>query len=328
MDRKLANLPRHQTQSSVGHYESWFQRGNHPTRPLAFWVRYTIFHPRGGTPVGELWGIFFDGEKNQILAAKQTLPWGRCRFGSAALDIAIGEARLRDGELSGSVQGGGNTLEWTLHYDGGSHPLLLLPESMYSASLPRAKVLVGTPGACYSGSFVVNGVSYAIEKWPGSQNHNWGSKHTDRYAWGQVAGFEEAPDAFLECATAKLRIGPVWTPWLTNVVLRLDGQQYAVNTILRAARAKASIEYFDWQFQTHDDQVEIQCRFQAPRERFVGLTYGNPPGGAKTCLNTKLASCELTLTRRGQPPRRLHTSHRAAFEILTDDPSHGVPVVA
>ena len=29
----------------AGHYESWFQRANHPSRPLAFWIRYTIFCP-------------------------------------------------------------------------------------------------------------------------------------------------------------------------------------------------------------------------------------------------------------------------------------------
>ncbi len=30
-----------------GHYESYFQRANHPSRPLAFWIRYTVFSPAG-----------------------------------------------------------------------------------------------------------------------------------------------------------------------------------------------------------------------------------------------------------------------------------------
>ena len=30
-----------------GHYESFFQRANHPSRPLAFWIRYTALIPRG-----------------------------------------------------------------------------------------------------------------------------------------------------------------------------------------------------------------------------------------------------------------------------------------
>ena len=79
---------------------------------------------------------------------------------------------------------------------------------------------------------------------------------------------------------------------------------------------------------TRGDQASIQGRIHAPRERFVGLTYGNPPGGTKTCLNSKLASCELTLTLPGQKPRLLRSAHRAAFELLTDDTSHGVPIVA
>ena len=327
MDRNRCNVPRHRPESGVGHYESWFQRGNHPIRPLAFWIRYTLFHPRGGAPSGELWGIWFDGEKEQICAAKQTVAWSSCRLGTSALDVTLGDATLRDGALMGGVQGGGNTLQWDLQYTGGDRPLLLLPERLYSAPLPRAKALVGTPGALFSGSLVVQGTRHAIEGWPGSQNHNWGSKHTDRYAWGQVAGFDDAPDAFLECATAKLRFGPLWTPWLTTVVLRLDGREYAINSIFRAARAQASLTYFDWQLQTHDEQASIRCHIRAPRERFVGLTYGNPPGGTKTCLNSKLASCELTLTRPGQEPRVLHSRHRAAFEILTDDSDHGVPVV-
>jgi len=28
-----------------GHYESFFIRANHPQKPLAFWIRYTIFQP-------------------------------------------------------------------------------------------------------------------------------------------------------------------------------------------------------------------------------------------------------------------------------------------
>ena len=33
-----------------GHYESYFLRANHPDRPLAFWIRYTIFAPKKISP--------------------------------------------------------------------------------------------------------------------------------------------------------------------------------------------------------------------------------------------------------------------------------------
>jgi hypothetical protein len=36
----------------------------------------------------------------------------------------------------------------------------------------------------------------------------------------------------------------------------------------------------------------------APSTAFVGLSYRNPPGGTKTCLNAKTASCALAIARR------------------------------
>ena len=65
----------------------------------------------------------------------------------------------------------------------------------------------------------------------------------------------------------------------------------------------------------------------AARSDFVGLPYYNPPGGTKTCLNSKIARCDLTIRRRGEAPRTLSTRDRAAFEILTEATDHGVPVL-
>ena len=61
---------------------------------------------------------------------------------------------------------------------------------------------------------------------------------------------------------------------------------------------------------------------------FVALRYDNPPGGRKTCLNSKIASARVTLTRKGSAPVTLTTQSRAAFEILTERTDHGVPVLA
>src|SRR4051794_5213562 len=63
-----------------------------------------------------------------------------------------------------------------------------------------AMSLTGIPLADFEGTLNVNGKSFPIKGWRGSQNHNWGLRHTERYAWGQVAGFEGHPDAFSEGA--------------------------------------------------------------------------------------------------------------------------------
>ena len=54
----------------------------------------------------------------------------------------------------------------------------------------------------------VNGDALEIDDWVGSQNHNWGVRHTDRYAWGQVCGFDNAQTSFLEVASAQLKMVP------------------------------------------------------------------------------------------------------------------------
>jgi len=329
-DFQQVNSARFRPGAEVGHYESFFQRANHPTRSLAFWIRYTVFSPKAQpeSAVGQLWAIFFDGEANRICAVKEAFPMQDCRFAGQRLGVRIGPAYLENRSLQGLASQDGRTIEWDLSYDGEQAPLFLVPKESYSRKFPAAKALVGLPFAVYRGTLRVNEDVVSIDGWIGSQNHNWGRKHTDQYAWGQVAGFDNAEDAFLECATARLKIGPVWTPWLTNVVLRLGGRDFALNSIRQGLRATGSYDYFTWSFQTATPEVKISGKIAADKNQFVGLLYDNPPGGTKNCLNTKIARCRVIVERSGEKPLELHTQSRAAFEIVTDDRSHGVPIVA
>jgi hypothetical protein len=324
------NCSRFKPEDPSGFYESYFQRANHPTRPLAFWIRYTSFIPKGqpDKACGELWAIYFDGETNCITAVKETVPISRCSFSRTQLEARINDATLTDGALHGRAVSPSHTLQWSLRYTGHEPTLLLLPESLYEGGFPKAKALVGTPNAEYTGTLTVDGNEIPIDGWRGSQNHNWGSRHTDRYAWGQVAGFDNAPDAFLECCTAQVKLGPFWSPRLTFVVLRDEGQEIALNGLQQAVRASGNFDFFTWTIDARNPQAHIYGRIHAPGAVFVGLSYKNPPGGQKTCLNTKLASADITIERQGQPPRTLKTMHRAAFEILTDRADHGVAIVA
>ena len=345
---KDIHLPQRQNLNSVrfvegtgnGHYESYFLRANHPTKPIAFWFRYTIFSPKAGSQsngekamvgknIGELWAMMFDREKNRVVAAKEEVPFDQCYFSSNGLDVAIADKGvLTPGIVKGSAASGGNTIAWDLVYGGGQQPLKLLPANLYDAPFPKAKALVGSPMVSFSGTITVNGEDYTVDRWIGSENHNWGSKHTDQYAWGQVAGFDNDPDAFLEVGTAKVKVGPFRTPWMTTLVLRYDQKEVAINSLLQAVKAKASYRYFHWEFDTRNENVRIQGNIYGPKENFVGLNYYNPPGDSNTCLNSKIASCRLVVQEKGKPERVFETKNRAAFEILTADRSHGVPVVA
>ncbi len=313
------------TPEKKGHYESYFLRANHPTESRAFWIRYTIFSPKDKSQaaLGEIWAIYFDKAKG-ITAVKQELPLEQCQFNKEPVNVKISASTLVPGKLSGQIDFDSKKIAWQLSYDCNNKPVLLVPTNYLERPFPKAKVVCANPNAIFSGELIVNGETISIDGWMGSENHNWGEKHTDCYAWTQVAGFDNDPDAFFECATAKIRIGPFQTPWMTPMVLRVQGQDYYLNGLLQCVKAKGKFELFKLLFDSRANGVRIHGEVVGNREDFVGLTYFNPPGGSHTCLNSKLSSCQVTLERDGQEPLVLYTKHRAALEIISPRKDHGV----
>jgi hypothetical protein len=172
--RLHANDTRYRPGAQAGHYESFFVRANHPTRPLAFWIRYTIFSPRHHPEqvIGELWAIAFDGDTGRHVAVKREMPLAACAFDPSRFSVHVGDAWLEAGTLSGAAASGGHTIRWDLRYAGDAAPLFLLPVSSYDRPQPPAKALVGLPLAAFSGQLVVDDVPLEIADWVGSQNHN------------------------------------------------------------------------------------------------------------------------------------------------------------
>ena len=317
--RAQVNWAQYDPSQPGGHYESYYLRGNHPQRPLAFWIRYTIFSPAGrpADALGELWAIVFDGETGTHTAAKLELPIAECAFPRDRFEVRIGSATLDDAGLHGEV----SPIAWDLRYEGDEPPLYLLPGRLYRGGFPKAKSLVSRPLARFTGSVSVGDRTIDVEGWLGSQNHNWGSRHTDHYAFGQVAGFDNAPDSFLEVATARNRIGPLWTPALTPLVLRHRGREHALTAMGQMFRATAAITPTRWTFATQSGVMSVAGTIEAPEDAFVLLEYANPPGGTKYCHNTKLARCELTVTDRVTGETEvLRSAHGALFEILDNQP--------
>jgi hypothetical protein len=151
MDAATVNFARWVPAQRGGHYESFFQRANHPSRPLAFWVRYTLFSPsgraatRGAPAAGELWAVFFDGETGVHVAVKREVPISLARFDRTAFAVRVDDARFGPAGLSGAVASADHRIAWEVRYRGDSAPLFLFPPALYETRLPRAKSLVGLP---------------------------------------------------------------------------------------------------------------------------------------------------------------------------------------
>ncbi len=320
--RAQANNLRFRKESSKGHYESYFLRANHPTRKEAFWLRYTIFSPVGSSDksIGEVWAIYFNEKEH--FAAKKEVPVTKCLLNNTHFEIGIDNCMLRSNKAVGNL----DEFSWDMKYESNEAPLFLLPLIYYNLPFPKAKAIVPQPFAKFNGTLNVKGKKIQIDNWIGSQNHNWGEKHTDYYAWGQVVGFDNYPDSFLELITAQLKIGPVTSPFLTMIVVRHKGKEYKLNTMNNAMQSNGSFDFFNWQFSSENKDVKISGCIHAESNDFVGLNYYNPPGGSKDCLNSKIAYCEIEIEEKSKVgiKHKLISKNKAAFEILTDKKDHGI----
>ena len=140
---------------------------------------------------------------------------------------------LDDQSACGSVTGGGRSARWDLRITpGDEQPVKLLTERGYKAKFPTAKTMVRHPLARFDGRLEIDDVRIEVDGWTGSVNHNWGRRHTPAYAFGQVCGFDEAPDSSLEIVTAHAAVGPISLPAATPVRVPPCGRELAVRSVL------------------------------------------------------------------------------------------------
>ncbi len=314
-----------------GFYESYFLRGNCPEEPRAFWIKFTVFAPRGRPQdaEGELWAVFFQGPDGKTVAVKETYPLDRCRFPADRFHVRAGNAHLSAGSSEGVCSTGSNVIRWDLRYPMGTESLHFLPEWAYRTSFPKAKGLSPCPDVTWEGTLEVNGAEIDVTGWRGSQNHNWGTRHTDQYAWAQSNVFQGAPDTFMEMMSARLKIGPVWTPYLSFLVLQHRGRRIVFNSVRSLSRARVRFPGpFQWHLSVDNGTCQARCKVEGRKESFAGLRYRNPPGGDHACLNSKISSSEIVLLRHGREIETLKSNDTTAFEILTDVPEdYGVPIL-
>lgn len=316
------NFARFKKNQKLGHYESYFLRANHPEKPYAFWIRYTIFKSSSiyTNPIGELWAVYFNGETKTHTSLKKEIPISECFFSNDSFDVKIGNAILKPNYFNGEILDSNTHISWEINYTGNSKPIFLLPKNLYDKPFPKAKSVVSLPYANFNGQILINDEKILIEDWIGSQNHNWGEKHTDYYAWGQVAGFDNSMETFLEIATASVKFGPLRTPFMTLLVLRDGKEEYSLNSIIQSLKAYGKFKPFYWKFSSENNDIKIDGKFFANKDEIVHLRYYNPSGGIKECFNTKIASCKINVTFKKYKnySKVFETKSRGAFEILSD----------
>ena len=302
-----------------GHVESWFVRCNHPTRPLALWLKTTILAPAQGQAVAEAWLVAFDGEAGTHHAWRDTVPLSQASFET---DASTGDFHLGEGGARGRV----GPARVDLAFQGKMAPLCIFPTRAFiDGSFPKSKLLTPVPWLAASGTLELPGLRWEIDGWDGMQGHNWGREHAPEYAWGQCV-FPGEPPAMVEGFTGRTRLGGLVSPRLSAMVVRVGEREYRFDRIFDPWRQEATITARRWTLRLRGKDGEARLRMDALDRPIACLGYRNPDGHLSHCFNSKLAEVLLELRLRDGQELRWQSPHGGALEFLRPEPEPGLPV--
>ena len=317
------------TRAKAPYYESRYIRANHPDLPRALWLRETLLLPTAGDRVADVWVMVFDPDGDGNRALKVGHPIDAADYGYDDWTARIGATTIDDHTAQGAVSLGDRTARWDLRITPGNEAQVkLLTDRAYQARIPTAKTTVRHPLAQFDGLLQLDDASVAVDGWTGSVNHNWGTKHTPAYAFGQVCGFDDAPGSSLEIVTARAAIGPFRTPAATLFVFRHAGEEFAVRSIPGSLQTHGRYHPFTWAFGARVGDHMIEGEITTEPADVIGLTYTDTDGGTKYCYNSAIATCRMQVAGKAFDRAELVATKRAMFEILTDTRHDAVPLLA
>ncbi|AMO62996.1 Uncharacterised protein [Mycolicibacterium phlei] len=305
------------------YYESRYIRANHRNLPRALWLRETRLLPTTGPACADVWVMLFDPDGAGNRAIKRSYPIDAAQFDDWTVRIA--DTTLDDHHARGDI----GAARWDLTITpGGAGPVRLLTERAYQARIPTAKTTVRDPLARFDGLLELDTTLVDLDGWAGSVNHNWGTRHTPAYAYGQICGFDGHPESTLELVTARAALGPVLLPGVTLFVFRHEGIEFAVRSVRDSLKTHGRYQPFVWRFGGRVGEKMIEGEIVAEPSDVLGLTYTDTDGTTKYCYNSALATCRIQVAGKAFTRAELTATRRVMFEILTDTPHPDItPVV-
>ena len=324
MTRTQAQFP--DVAPNKGHYESFYLKASAPGGGRSIWLRHTTHQRPGESVQGSLWLTVFDAEAPGPRATKATFPAAEVSAPDGAY-IQIGDALLGPDSAKGTIAGDAPSASWDLTFSGDAEPLRHLPhERMYTAKLPRTKMLSPHPYATFSGSVEIGGEAVELDGWPGMVGHNWGAEHAERWTWIQASNLGGNPGDYLDIAAGRIKIGPMTTPWIANGRLVLGGEPYILGGIGKAYGTEVEESSDGCTFTFPGKNVNVKGRVSAPQKDFVAWIYADPAGPEHNALNCSIADIELKVERPNERHARVEVAGAAVYELGTRDTDHGVPL--
>jgi hypothetical protein len=278
-----------------------------------------------------VWCTLFDARRDGPFMYKVTTP---------KLDvprdgwIAVGEDGSPAGQgatmAANRAAGACGPASWQLSWSGEQELRHLPREALYRAPLPRTKLTSPAPLASFEGELRIEGrPPLQVRNWRGMVGHNWGSEHAERWIWVHVAGFQEAPDAWLDTALGRVKVGRWTSPWVANGAISLDGRRYRLGGLAARGLRVAETPGGCMLRIRGERGSTLEAQVRVPAGTAAGWRYADPSseGSMHDVVNCSIAAVELGVTLPGtESPRTLRSAHGGAYELGMRERSHGVPI--
>lgn len=309
---KQPNTLRYELALKQEHVESYFIRANHPTKPLAFWLKTTILAPQVGQSTARSWCVVFDGETRELFTETCTLPFSETAWVGVPPTVHIGNT-VFSFQIPGSSQGKLKNVFWNVTWT----PVcsqLAQALSLY----PTSKLVTPHPALWLNGHLRVGKKEIVVKNWLGMQGHNWGRAHPWEYAWGQCLFQNTAgePIGFVEGFTGRIRIGRFLTPWVSAVVVRNQTREYRFDRLFDMWNQKALLEKDRWKVLLYNGHARMELEIEATPALQVCLSYANPDGRISDCVNSKLCRVRLHVFPKNEAAFEYRSEHTGALEFL------------
>ena len=279
---------------SRGRYEVWFLTTSAPTGERGFWIRYTVHAPIAGPPEARLWFARFDrASPERTFGVNVDVPLVRLAGSEHGYEVRIGEGILEPERARGLIGGRGHTVRWDLHLAATGEPYRLLPDAMYRERVLPTMPFTPRPDVRFSGEIEVDGEREVLDGYRGQQGHVYGRRHAERWAWAACSAF--GGDVALQALSAQARRGPVLTPFMSFVGVRLDGTWIRMRAVSR--RRRWGLGWWDVAAEGRTHRVEGRVR--APAETMLRTRYRDPDETPRWCHNSEVASSSFRIWERG-----------------------------
>lgn len=289
---------------SRGFMEVWYSTVTHRATGAGVWLRYTLTSPLEsvGPAYCELWGFLFDPEGKRAFAAKERWPIDRLGPVQGRDDgaiVRIGDSWLSENHLEGTITNGDGRLRWSLDFDPAERCFQHLPAPIRKRVEDRIST-VCSPNLSvpFTGTLELNDEIFGFEGEPGCQSHRWGRRHSQTWAWGHCATFEEDDSALFEGVAAKSKLGPLPGPTLTFIYLNFGGEDLAFNEMRSILRARSRYEMPTWAFTASNSDSKIVGAARARLDRLVQVEYADPDGSPRYCANSEIGDLAIEVYGR------------------------------